>query len=200
MQNFNGKVVLMRFLSKTLKTGVANRLALTIVAVSAVAFLWAVAVAKDIKPTEKTEQIVSNKQKAEAQVLQEKKNKLQIGIYNPQQTFNMYYGTQNLRKQIQQLQTEKKMTQEQLQQMVKQKQQQLIQQFQNDLRKVVPQLAKDANVPVIAIQVVYREPSVEIKDLTAELANKINQLAEQTGKGKEQPVLKQPLLPGTEQK
>ncbi len=190
----------MGFLSKTVKTGLANRLHLTIAAVSAVAFLWSVAVAKDSKPAEKTEQIVSNKQKTEVRVLQEQEKKLQIGTCDPQQAFNMFYGTQNLRKQIQQLQTEKKMTQEQIQQMVKQEQQQLIQQFQSDLRKVIPQLAQDANVPVIAIQVVYREPSVEIKNLSAELVDKINQLAEQTGERKSQPAFKQPLLPDTEQK
>lgn len=109
----------------------------------------------------------------------------------------MYYGTQNLRKQIQQLQTENKMTQKQLQQMVKQEEQRLIQQFQADLRKVISQLAKDANVPIIAVQVVYREPSVEIKDLTVKLVNSINQLAVQPGERNSQPVLKQPLQPET---
>jgi len=180
----------MRFLSKILKANGANRLYLTIAATLAVTSFLAVAIAKDSKPAEKSEQIVTSEQKSE----------LQIGTYNPQQVFNMYYGTQNLRKQIQQLQTENKMTQEQLQQMVKQEEQQLIQQFQNDLRKVIPQLAKDANVPIIAVQVVYRQPSVEIKDLTAKLVNNINQLAGQHGERNSQPVLKQPLQLETKQK
>lgn len=192
----------MRFASKLIKTGLVYRSHLTILAVSAVVFLWAVAVAEDKKPTEKNEQTAINEQKIEAQNLQEQKIKLQIGTYNPQQAFNAYYGTQNLRKQIQQLQTENKMTQQQLQQMVKQEQQQLIQQFQSDMRKVIPQLAEDANVPVIAVQVIYREPSVEIKDLTAKLVNKTNQLAEQTSQRNRrgQPILKQPLPPDTKQK
>jgi peroxiredoxin family protein len=190
----------MRLLLKKQKKYPSYLLYLTILVFSIVAFLLTVAVATDSKQLEKGTQTTYNKQKTETERSLEQKGTLHIGTFNPQQVFSMYSGTHNLRKQIQQLQTEKKMTQEQMQEMVKQEQKQLIQKFQSDLSKVIAQSAKDANVPVIAIQVVYRKPSVEIEDLTADLVKKINQQAEQIDNRNNQPVLKQPLLPDTEQK
>lgn len=54
---------------------------LTILLVSAVACLWAVAVAEDSKQVEKAKQIISNKQKTEVRVVQEQKDNLHIGTF-----------------------------------------------------------------------------------------------------------------------
>jgi hypothetical protein len=190
----------MRFLPKALGKVLSYRLHLMVVAVLAVAFLWAVAVAQDSESAEKAGVVAADEQKIELAAPQEQKKQLQIGTCQPRRAFNMYYGTQNLRKQIQKLQSEEEMSQEQLQQTMQEEQQQLIQQFQRDLKQVMPQLAQDANVPVIAIQVVYRKPSVEIKDLTADLIKKMNQLGEKGDEVQGQPILKQPLPQDTKQK
>jgi nitrogen fixation-related uncharacterized protein len=190
----------MRFLPNTHKRP-AYRLYLTVFLVSTLAFFWAVATAQESEQqAEKTEQIVADKQKTQSPPATEQKDKLHIGTFNPQQAFSMYYGTQNLRKQIQQLQTENEMTKEQMQQMVNKEQKQLIQQFQSDLSEVIAQSAQDADVPVIAIQVVYRKPSVKIDDLTADLVQKINEQARQRDQADNQPDLEKPLTPETDRK
>jgi hypothetical protein len=98
-----------------------------------------------------------------------------VGTYNPQQIFSMYEGTQELQAAIIHAQEQGDMDKQQLQQLYQQKQQELVQQFQKDLSIAIPQAAEDANVQLIAVQVSYSAPEVEIKDLTADLAARINQ-------------------------
>lgn len=124
---------------------------------------------------------------------------LQIGVYNPQQVFNMYQGTQSLRQELQQMQLQGQMDQQQMKQAMQQKQQQLIQTFRNDLEQVVQQSAEEAKVAVVAVQVIYHKPDVEVKDLTNDLVGRINKLAGQRTE-QQQGGLTSPAMPGSEEK
>jgi hypothetical protein len=175
------------FSHRHFEKGAAYRLVLVVLAVFLLVFLRAVLGESAQSP-----------QSPVAQTGQE--DSLQIGTYDPQQLFNMYKGTQDLRDEIQQMQIQGQMSQQQIQQVVQQKQQELFQNLQNDLMQVIPKSAEEADVAVVAVQVLYHEPEVGIKDLTADLVGRVNQLAEQRGEQQQEPAASLPVVPGAEEK
>ncbi|MEX2670705.1 MAG: OmpH family outer membrane protein [Phycisphaeraceae bacterium] len=107
---------------------------------------------------------------------------LRVGTYQPQQAFQMYHRTAAFQQEMQELQAQAQETEPeqlaQLQQQAEQMQQEVIQQFERDVKNAVPEIAEQANVDLVAVEVVYTAPGVEQEDVTESVVEKINEGAE----------------------
>jgi len=122
---------------------------------------------------------------------------LTVGTYDPQQAFQQYPGREQLMAQMQQLQQQFMQAQQQndtataqnVQQQVQRLQQTAVRDFQQAVQKVMPKVAQEAGTQIIALQVAYKSPDVQVKDVTATVVEKLKA----KGGGGAQP--QQPNLP-----
>lgn len=97
-----------------------------------------------------------------------------VGTYDPQQVFNAYPGREQMMNQITEIQGEMQQAQEQqdeqrlieLQQQMQQQRDEAIEQFQLDVERTLPTVADEAQLHLIAIDVVYTRDGVEREDIT----------------------------------
>src|SRR5690606_38017940 len=103
---------------------------------------------------------------------------LQVGTYDPQEAFMVYHRTAAFQQEVQQLQaaaTAEPQRAAEIQQQAQAMQNDLIQRFQQDVTETLPDIASEKGVSLVAVQVVYSDPSVEVRDLTSELVGKLNE-------------------------
>jgi len=108
-------------------------------------------------------------------------NAMQVGTYDQQALFQEYPGSdeltefyRDLQQRMQQAQQEGNQQKlQELQQEAEAKRQQVLQGFQNAVKTAIPQVAEEADVQVVALQVVYAADDVEQADLTRPLAQAI---------------------------
>lgn len=125
--------------------------------------------------------------RANAQDVDTRKATVRVGVYNQEQVFQQYPAREELLKVYESAQADIQKAQQegnqqrvqQLQQELQVKQQQIIQQFENDVEEALPDVAREANVHVVALEVVYTAEGVNTKDLTAEIAEGIGGEPEQ---------------------
>lgn len=106
---------------------------------------------------------------AEAQV--------RVGTYNPEQVFNAYPERERLMSQLTELQGQMQRAQQeqdqqqmmQLQQQMQQRQQEAIEQFENDVAATLPDVADEAQLDLVAIEVVWNREGVQSQDVTDEI-------------------------------
>ncbi|MEX2673073.1 MAG: OmpH family outer membrane protein [Phycisphaeraceae bacterium] len=117
---------------------------------------------------------------------------VRVGTYQPQQAFQLYHRTAEFQQAMQELQMQAQELEPeqlgQLQQEAEQMQQELIQKFQQDVEAAVPEIAENANVDIVAVEVVYSAPGVEVEDLTDQVVEQINEGAEAPQQEELQPL------------
>lgn len=120
-----------------------------------------------------------------------------IGTYQPQAAFEAYPPREEMLKNMQQIQVQMQEAQQAqdaertaaLQQQAQQMQNATINRFYKDVERVLPDIAEESNLEVIALQVVYRDPGVAVQDVTAEVAEALQ--ADEAASG-ERPVVPYP--------
>lgn len=156
---------------------------------------WQMAGAQQ-EPGEPGERQTQQAPRAQGQAQQGQQGQgLKVGTYEPQEVFRTYHRTAAFQQEMQQMQQQAASDPQaalQMQQQAQQRQQQLIQQFQQDVDRAMPEVAREAGVQVIAAQVVYQDPSVQVEDLTAAVSAKINEgqaaQGEEGGAGQQSPL------------
>jgi len=112
--------------------------------------------------------------------------KMALGTYQPQLAFQQYHGMQEFNQRLQEMQRQLQEAQQQgdqqrtmeLQQQMQQLQGQVVEQFYADVEEVVPDVAEDAGVELVALEIVYAGDRFdEPKDITDELISKVNEAA-----------------------
>jgi hypothetical protein len=112
---------------------------------------------------------------------------VRVGTYEPHRAFDRYRGAADFIAFVQQLQMQAHAAQEagdierlmELQQELQQKQMQVIGRFEADVEKVIPAIARKAEVNLVVVEVVYSEPNIEPVDLTDEVVRRVNELEEE---------------------
>lgn len=108
---------------------------------------------------------------------------VRTGTYQPQAVFEQYHRTQKLMELLNELQGEAEVAQREgnqqkmmeLQMRFHQGEQEVMNAFMADLDLALPKLASEANVDLIALEIVYSADHVgEPTDLTRQLIQKIN--------------------------
>lgn len=116
---------------------------------------------------------------------------LVVGTYRPRKVFDAYHlrgqfvsMIQKLQKQMRQAQANKDHKQMMaIQQQMRQAQQTLIKQFTVDLDRVMPTVAKEANVKLVVSGVAYKGPGIKTRDVTALVIKHVNPSAKPRGAG-----------------
>ncbi|MEX0655625.1 MAG: OmpH family outer membrane protein [Phycisphaeraceae bacterium] len=114
---------------------------------------------------------------------QEAGGDLRVGTYDPEQVFGAYHGREAFMQQFQELQTEAQAAQQegnqeqlmQIQQQLQQAQQEVIETFQGDVEEVMPDVAEDAGVQIVAVEVVYTAEGINSEDVTNQVIEKLNE-------------------------
>jgi hypothetical protein len=113
---------------------------------------------------------------------------VQTGTYQPQRVFEQYHRTQELMEFLHELQGEAQIAQQEgdqqkmieLQMRFQQREQQLMDAFMQEMEKAMPEVAREANVDIIALEIQYKAPHVgDPTDLTEQLVAKMNASAPQ---------------------
>ncbi len=108
---------------------------------------------------------------------------VQVGTFQPQSAFERYHRAEELSQQMQELQMEMQQAQQEgdqqrmmeLQQRMQQMQNEVVEQFYDDLDRSMPEIAEEANVQIVAVDVVYTDPSIgEARDLTEKVVEHLN--------------------------
>ncbi len=121
---------------------------------------------------------------------------IRVGVFDVNQAFNAYPGIQRAQQRSQELQADMQQAgaaQDQarmgeIQQEFQQLQQRAVQEFQADLERVLPDIARAAQVPLIVHDVAYAAPNLESVDLTGQVVEALRQ-----GETPERPAI--PLYP-----
>lgn len=108
---------------------------------------------------------------------------LPVGSYEPQKAFEQYPGRNELLEEFQSAQEDMTKAQEQgdqqklqqIQMKLQQKQQQVIDQFQRDVEAALPDVAKAAEVQVIAVEIAYTAEGVKTKDVTSQVVSALSE-------------------------
>ena len=108
---------------------------------------------------------------------------MKVGIYDQQALFEQYPGSQELMQFYQRVQQQMQEAVQngdqqriqQLQQSAEQKQKEVVDAFHEAVEEALPKVANEANVKVVALQVVYTADSVQETNLTRPLAAALNQ-------------------------
>jgi len=101
-------------------------------------------------------------------------DKLQVGVYNPQQVFEQYPGRQQMMESLAALQQEAEEAIQQenhqklaeLQAQAEQQQRQTVEQFQQDIERILPEVAQATGVQLVAMEIIYAADDVEEQNLT----------------------------------
>jgi cell fate (sporulation/competence/biofilm development) regulator YlbF (YheA/YmcA/DUF963 family) len=110
-------------------------------------------------------------------------NKIRIGTFQPQTAFESYHGAAAMNERMMELQQQMQEAQQQgdqqalmdAQMRMQQLQNEVIEQFYADLEEAMPDVAKEANVKIVAVDVVYTDDSIgEAKDITEHIVKHLN--------------------------
>jgi len=113
-------------------------------------------------------------------------DEVRIGTYEPQLAFQQYHGMREFNQRNEELQREAQEAQQegdqqrlmQIQQELQQLQGQVIEQFYNDVEQVIPKVAENAGVKIVAIEIAYADEKFgDPKDITEKLIRKVNENA-----------------------
>ena len=104
-----------------------------------------------------------------------------VGTYKPRQAFQAYPGRSESMKKLQDMQSQAQQAQQngdqqklqQLSQSMQQEQQRIVQKFREDVDKVMPKVAKESGVDLVAMEVVYQGDGVQTKDLTKQVVSQL---------------------------
>lgn len=108
---------------------------------------------------------------------------VKIGTYNPQEAFNQYEGMQEFQRRSQELQQQMQEAQQQgdqqrmfeIQNQLQMQQEQVIEEFFEAVEKVVPEVADENGVQIVAVDIVYSAPDIgEPEDLTQKIISEVN--------------------------
>lgn len=112
--------------------------------------------------------------------------KLRLGTYLPQRAFEQFHGMQDFNDRVQRIQQQMQEAQQegdqqrmtQLQQEIQQLQNQIVEQFHAEVEEVMPAVADDAGVELVAIEIAYAGDQFDKpKDITDKLIDKLNEEA-----------------------
>lgn len=106
-----------------------------------------------------------------------------VGTYEPRRVFNAYHLRDAFIDKVRKLQGEMRKAQQAndrnkmlaIQKQVQDAQSRLIKQFTADLDRVMPTVAKQANVTLVAVDVAYKAPNIRTKDVTGLVIQQVNQ-------------------------
>lgn len=112
---------------------------------------------------------------------------LEVGTYNANAAFDKHPARQEVLKAFQTAQAQIQQAQEQgdqeqlqaVQQQYEKQREQIIEAFQQDVNKALPAAAQAAGVKVVALQVVYTDDDVAVRDVTPQLVNALSAETEQ---------------------
>lgn len=107
---------------------------------------------------------------------------LAVGTYQQEAAFQNYHRTQELMAYAQELEAEAMEAQQtgdhqklmELQTQMQQRQNETIESFFNDIERILPDLAREQNVQVVAVEIQYIAPNIESKDITELLVRQLN--------------------------
>ena len=114
-------------------------------------------------------------------------SEMRIGTYEPERAFQSYHGMQEFSMRMQELQQEAQQAQQQgdqqrmmqIQQEMERLQNEVVDQFHNDVERVTPKVAEEAELHIIATEIVYSADELEDpKDVTDKVIRKLNEDAE----------------------
>lgn len=123
---------------------------------------------------------------SQAAATQDDHDTMRLGTYEPQRAFQQYHGMQDFNQQMQRLQQQAQEAQQQgdqqrmmqIQQEMQQLQNQVVEQFHSDVENVIPKVAENAGVQLVAIDIVYAADDLgEPHDLTDQLIQQVNEEA-----------------------
>lgn len=111
---------------------------------------------------------------------------IKVGTYNPEQVFNAYPERERMMQQMQELQGQMQQAQQEqdqqrmmeLQQQAQQQQTQAIEQFQADVEAALPNVADEAELDLVAVEVTWVRDGVESQDITTEVIEELGGEAE----------------------
>jgi septum formation topological specificity factor MinE len=112
---------------------------------------------------------------------------LQIGTYQPQQVFRTYHGREAFMNQLQRWQEQMQSAQEagdrqqivDVRRQMEQRQQEVVQQFREDISQVMPEVAEQAGVDLVVVQVDFKQPAMRTQDVTDQVSAALSELAEE---------------------
>lgn len=127
---------------------------------------------------------------------QETEADLQVGTYDPQSVLEQHPAHEELWQAAQSTQSEMQKAQEQddyeqvqqLQKQYQEKRNQILDDFEADIDEAIPEVAEDAGVQVVALEVVYTDDNIQTKDITSELVDELNDDQDQQGAEEEAPT------------
>ncbi|MFW6170019.1 MAG: hypothetical protein ACODAD_05975, partial [Planctomycetota bacterium] len=110
--------------------------------------------------------------------------RLQVGTYEAEAAFQAHPAQKGMQTALQQAQTQMQQAQQQgnqemmqqIQQQFEQAREQAIQQFEQDVSRVLPNVAEDAGVQVVAVEVAYADDDVKTVDITRGLTEALGNL------------------------
>lgn len=113
----------------------------------------------------------------------EQTSDVRLGTFDPQAVFQQSYGFNELMELSQRLQAEAQQAQSEgdqerlmeLNQEMQQGQERIINQFQEEIDRIVPEVARENDFDIIALEVVYVQENIgEAEDITEEVVTAIN--------------------------
>jgi hypothetical protein len=108
---------------------------------------------------------------------------IRLGTYDPQATFQQYLATTTFHQEMEELQREAQEAQQQgdqqrlmeIEQRVQQMQNRHVQAFYDGVESIMPTVAEEAGVKIVALEIVYADESFsEPKDLTRRVVEQLN--------------------------
>ena len=103
--------------------------------------------------------------------------RLRVGAVQLQYAFQNYSRTQDLLQEVRRMQAEASMSKEEVQGFINKRQAALAEEFKAAVKEVMPEVAKDVGVPLIAGQIAYTDGSIQVENLSLALVKKINDRA-----------------------
>lgn len=125
----------------------------------------------------------------ETQAQQAENNGIRIGTFDPERVFQQYHGINELIALSQRLQAEAQQAQMQgnqqrlmeLQMEMQEGQMRVINQFQEDVQRLVPDIARENDIKIVAVEITYiADEYGEPEDISRKLVEKLNAEAPQT--------------------
>lgn len=118
---------------------------------------------------------------------------LQVGTYDAEAAFQAHPAQQQMEQALNTAQTQMQRAQQQgdqqqmqqIQQQFEQSREQAIQQFQQDVSRVLPTVAADVGVQVVAMEIAYKADHVKTVDITPGLTQALAKLSGEQGKVKQ---------------
>ncbi|MFP4143994.1 MAG: hypothetical protein ACLFV3_02520 [Phycisphaeraceae bacterium] len=110
-----------------------------------------------------------------------------VGTYQPQAVFQAHPAQEELLESLRSTQEEMQKAQDQgdmetvrqIQQEYDNERQKIVEEFQTDVEQTLPELAEDADIDIVALEVTYRADDVRTEDITSDLVSALSDEEEQ---------------------